>query len=241
MSAALSAVRYCVTLFLGTVYYGLKVIFASLFRVSYVRGGVYDTSPVRWGQFLLRANRLSVGVEGLDRLAPGQPYVFISNHLSWVDIWALVAVLPASPKFVSKQELRRVPVIGRAMHEAKHFFIDRQHLRHAMEAYQEAAAAIQSGLSAVVFAEGTRSRTGQLQPFKKGPFVLAIAAQAPVVPVRIDGTFQVLPKGSSVIRPGPIRVRVGTPIPTTGLGYEDRDSLGDRCRSAIVALGDPGS
>jgi 1-acyl-sn-glycerol-3-phosphate acyltransferase len=237
MRSLLSAARYLVTLFVGTVYYGLKVIVSATFRVPYRKGGVFDSAPVGWGRFLLRANGLQAKVEGLEHLAPGQPYVFVSNHLSWVDIWALVDVLPDSPRFVSKMELRHFPIIGRAMEEAGQIFIDRQQIRSAMDAYQNAANTIRSGHSAVVFAEGTRSRTGALLPFKKGPFVLAIAAQVPAVPVRVIGTYQVLPRGSNVIRPGPITVRVGEPIPTTGMTYEDRDGFSEKVRSAMERLG----
>jgi 1-acyl-sn-glycerol-3-phosphate acyltransferase len=232
----LSAARYWVTLFVGTVYYGLKVIFAATFRVPYRKGGVYDHAPVGWGRFLLRANGLDAAVEGLEHLSPGQPYVFVSNHLSWVDIWALITLLPDSPRFVSKKELRHFPIIGRAMAEGGQIFIDRQQIRSAMDAYQNAANTVRSGHSAVVFAEGTRSRTGELLPFKKGPFVLAIAAQVPAVPVRVIGTYQVLPSGSNVIRPCPITVRVGEPIATTGMTYEDRDGLSEVCRTAMEDL-----
>jgi 1-acyl-sn-glycerol-3-phosphate acyltransferase len=191
---------------------------------------------VGWGRFLLRANGLDAAVEGLEHLSPGQPYVFVSNHLSWVDIWALITLLPDSPRFVSKKELRHFPIIGRAMAEGGQIFIDRQQIRSAMDAYQNAANTVRSGHSAVVFAEGTRSRTGELLPFKKGPFVLAIAAQVPAVPVRVIGTYQVLPSGSNVIRPGPITVRVGAPIPTSGMNYEDRDRLSEVCRVAMEDL-----
>lgn len=89
----------------------------------------------------------------------------------------------------------------------------------------------------MVFAEGTRSRDGRLMPFKKGPFVLAIVAQVPVIPVAILGSYEALPKGSIRPRPVPITVRVGPPIPTTGLGYDDRDPLAARTRGALLGLG----
>ena len=95
---------------------------------------------------------------------------------------------------------------------------------------------MQSGMSAIVFVEGTRSRDGQLREFKKGAFVLAIAAGVPVIPVRIDGTFEMLPRGSLALKPGRARVRIGTPLTTTGLDYEDRDALVARCREEILKL-----
>ena len=91
-------------------------------------------------------------------------------------------------------------------------------------------------MSAVVFAEGTRSRTGELQPFKKGPFVLAIAAGVPVVPVYCAGTFTLLPKGSLRLTPHPIAVLAGEPIPTAGMKYDDREGLTQRAWAAVDAL-----
>jgi 1-acyl-sn-glycerol-3-phosphate acyltransferase len=89
----------------------------------------------------------------------------------------------------------------------------------------------------VVFPEGTRSRDGRLLPFKKGPFVLAIAAQVPLIPVFVDGSFAILPKGAVHPRPGLVTVRIGRPIPTEGMTYEDRNELSRRCREAMVGLG----
>ena len=115
-------------------------------------------------------------------------------------------------------------------------FIDRQNRQAAFGAYDEAAAAIRSGISAVVFPEGTRSRTGNLQPFKKGPFVLAIAARGPLVPVYCAGTFTLLPKGRWRLRTHPVALRFGRPIDTTGMEYESREQLMEQTRRAIEQL-----
>ena len=95
---------------------------------------------------------------------------------------------------------------------------------------------LRDGVSAAVFVEGTRSRDGSLQPFKKGAFVLAISLQVPCVPVYIAGARALMPRGGFVPRPGTVEVRIGEPIPTTGLTYEDRDALRDRCWQAMSAL-----
>jgi 1-acyl-sn-glycerol-3-phosphate acyltransferase len=233
----IGALRYGLTLLVATVYYGLIVMGAGVFRVRYRPGGVYDAMPYRWASFLIRANRLSVHVEGLDRLEPGRPYVFASNHLSFVDIWALLVTLPGSIRFVAKRGLAWVPIMGNAMRIARHVFIDRRNLASAMAAYDEAARVMRSGISAVVFVEGTRSRDGRLREFKKGGFVLAIAAQAPLVPVCVTGSWAILPRSNLTMRPGPITVRVGQPIPTAHLSYDDRDALSARCRAAILSMG----
>jgi 1-acyl-sn-glycerol-3-phosphate acyltransferase len=97
---------------------------------------------------------------------------------------------------------------------------------------------IRGGTSAIIFGEGTRSRTGQMLPLKKGAFVLAIQAGVPVVPVYLEGTFEVLPKGTVLLKRRPITMRVGEPIGTAGLAYRDRDLLRDRCHDALAALRD---
>ena len=122
------------------------------------------------------------------------------------------------------------------MHSAGHIYIDRHNRQAAFEAYDEAAACIRKGMSALLFPEGTRSRTGELLPFKKGPFVLALAAQVPIVPVYCAGTFTLLPKGSLRIDPHPVAIMFGEPILTEGKGYEDREELMAATRRAIEQL-----
>src|SRR5881409_2113248 len=152
------------------------------------------------------------------------------------DIWALAATLPGSVRMVAKQELAKIPLLGRAMLAAGHVTIDRAHPARALEAYHRAADVIRSGVSAVLFPEGTRSRTGELLPFKNAPFGLAIAAQVPVVPLYVHHTFEILPKGGIRLRPRPIRILVGDPIATEGMGVDQRQELRDRVRPAILAL-----
>jgi len=152
------------------------------------------------------------------------------------DIWALAATLPGSVRMVAKQELARIPLLGRAMVTAGHLTIDRAHPARALEAYKEAAELIRGGMSALLFAEGTRSRTGELLPFKNAPFGLAIAAQVPVVPVYVGHTFEIMPKGRFLLRPRPIRIVIGDPISTAGMTVEQRQELRERVRAAILAL-----
>jgi len=130
-----------------------------------------------------------------------------------------------------------IPLMGLAMRAARHIPIRRQVKSAAFAAYHEAAQYIREGMSAVVFPEGTRSRDGKLLPFKRGPFVLAIAAQAPVVPVCCLGAFELLPRAAWSPRPGTVTLRIGAAIPTTGLSYDDRTRLADQARAALLALG----
>lgn len=221
----------------STAVHALGVIVAALLRVPRRPGGVYDWGTVDWSRQVLRAAGTPVEVLGLERIPPG-PVVYASNHTSMFDIWALSATMPGSTRFVAKQELGRVPLVGPAMQRAGHILIDRTNRARAFDAYAQAGATIRGGISAIVFPEGTRSRTGELLPFKNAPFALAIAAQVPIVPVYVAGTYRILPKGSWRLRPMPIRIGVGDPIPTAGLGADDRERLRDRVRAAMEALKD---
>ena len=231
----LRTIWFLIVLFIFTLFWGLTAIIAGLLGVPNRPGGIYDHCTNDWSATLLRAAGAPVRTSGRERLPPGG-LVYASNHQSWFDIFALAVTIPGQMRFVSKIELSRIPVLGRAMRSAGHIFLNREKRKEAFGAYDQASAAIRAGLSAVVFPEGTRSRTGELQPFKKGPFVLAIAAQAPVVPVYCAGTYALKPKGTIGIKPHPIAVMFGTPIQTTGMTYEDRERLMDECRRQVERL-----
>lgn len=228
---------YYAVLFVSTVVHALGAVVGGVLRIPNRVGGIYDWADVDWSHDVLKAAGTPVIAEGLDLIPRGQPLIYASNHSSMFDIWALLATLPGSVRFVAKQELFKIPLLGRAMHAAGHIAIDRAARKKAFEAYDEAARIIREGVSSiVVFPEGTRSRTGELLPFKNAPFGLAIAAQVPVVPVYVHHTFEILPKGAWRLRSRPIRLLVGKPIPTAGLKAGDRERLRDEVRAAMVAL-----
>jgi len=238
LMAMFRATVYPVALFALTVWYGSKVIVAALLGIRQRPGGVYGQAARRWGRGLLKASGMSVRTVGLENVPTGKPVVYVCNHQSFFDIIALAATLPGTYRFVAKRELAKVPLFGQALRAAGHIYIDRQRRQAAFGAYEKAAAVIKGGTSAVVFVEGTRSRTGNLLPFKKGPFVLAIAAQVPLVPVYCAHTFSILPKGSIRIRPRPISLYFGEPIPTGGMDYEQRQRLLTEARRVIEGFRD---
>lgn len=230
------SIWYLLNLTVWTIWYGSKAILAGLFRVRQRPGGVYDECGRRWARKLLRAAGTPVCLVHEERLPRDQPVVLVSNHQSFFDILALLAVMPGSIRFMAKKEMASIPLLGQAMRAAGHIYIDRKNLGAAFEAYESAAAAIRGGITAVVFPEGTRSRTGELLPFKKGPFVLAIAAQVPLIPIYCAGTFTILPKASLRIRPHPITILFGEPIDPVGLTYDSREDLMRRTRAVIEQL-----
>jgi 1-acyl-sn-glycerol-3-phosphate acyltransferase len=228
---------YYLVLFASTVVHAVGSIVAGVLGIRHRPGGVYDWGTSDWARTVLRGAGTPVRITGRERIPLGGPVVYASNHSSMFDIWALASALPGSIRFVAKQELTRIPVFGRAMLAAGHVAIDRGSRARAMEAYARAARVIHElGVSTVVFPEGTRSRTGELLPFKNAPFGLAIAAHVPLVPVYVHDTFRILPKGGWRLRPTPIRVFVGEPIPTAGMTLDDREALRERARAAILAL-----
>jgi 1-acyl-sn-glycerol-3-phosphate acyltransferase len=229
---------FVLNLLVLTTFFGTLAVVAGLFGIRNRQGGVYDFCTRRWSKMMLAASGAKLRLAGMENIPANQPVVFVSNHQSWFDIFILGGYLPGQVRFVAKKELSKIPILGRAMKSAEHIFIDRQNRQAAFAAYEEASATIHDGMSAVVFAEGTRSRTGELQPFKKGPFVLAIASRVPILPVYCAGTFTLLPKGTLRIRPHPVAALIGEPISTDGLVYEDRERLMAEARVAIEALRD---
>lgn len=230
-------ILYLITLPLATVWYGGKCIVAGLFGVKRVPGGVYDRAQRTWARVILAASGVKVTVEGGEHLRAGEPQVLAANHASFFDIMALLGHLPVDPKFVAKKELFSIPVFGAAIRAAGHVRIDRGHLKEAFGAYEVAAKRIRDEkLPVLVYPEGTRTRTGEMLPFKKGPFVLAIAVGAPVVPIYVHGAFGIQPKGSIRVRPQPIHIVVGRPVATAGMTHEDRERLSVAVRDAMLSL-----
>jgi 1-acyl-sn-glycerol-3-phosphate acyltransferase len=174
-----------------------------------------------------------VEVIGLDKLDPEQAYVFTPDHRSHVDITALMAALPTA-RYAAKRELFDEPVLGRAMRALGMIPIDRDDPAVAKRTL-DAAAKLGKTVSVVIFPEGTRAPAGQMLPLKGGAFVFAIEEQVPVVPVALHNTAQAMPAhGYLTILGGRVVVEVLEPIPTAGLGFEDRHRLKEQVHKALV-------
>ncbi len=222
-----------VTALFGTTILGLTVIIAALLGVKDKPGGVFDKVPRLWSSLVLWAVGVKVRVHGLENLKSGEPHIFASNHVSWFDVPALAKILPRY-KFVAKAELFKVPIFGSGMRSVGMIEIQRDNRKAAFGAYELAAEKIRSGNSVVVFPEGTRGRAYPLRPFKKGPFVLAIAAGVPIVPVIVHGTIEIMRKGSLWAHPGTIDVHLLEPVSTTGVDYDHREALMQTVRTRMA-------
>jgi len=217
---------------LATLWFAsLAILFAvlGLDRATYaqVRG---------WAWVLHVASGVRSRATGLDNVPATGSYVVISSHTSHLDGPAVALALPHPVYFVIKKELARIPLWGHAALKIGFIAVDRSDSEKARREMARAVDTIRAGRRVLVFAEGTRSRDGQLQAFKKGGFHLAVDAQVPILPVAVNGSHRLLPKGAPAARPGRLEVAVGPPIATAGLTKDDVEALLERTREAILAL-----
>ena len=175
-------------------------------------------------------------VAGAENLPRDRSAVYFSNHQSNIDPPLLFAALHPRMHILYKQEMDRIPILTRAFRMGGFIPIDRRNKEAAMRSIEAGARSIRDGSSFLIFPEGTRSRTEDLLPFKKGGFIMAILAQAPAVPVAIQGGRSAMRKGSWIIRPVTVSIRVGSPVETAGLTRDDRDRLIARIRHEIETL-----
>lgn len=220
---------------LVTIWVGSGVAFHALFNTRR-RHDVCYRAPRRWSGGILRLAGTRVILEGTEHLLGG-PQVLVANHESFFDVFALATYLPVDYRFVAKEELGRIPVFGHAWKTCGHISIKREDRTAAVGALDEAGRRIRNeNISVIIFPEGTRSPTGELQRFKKGAFVLALQMGIPIVPMGIVGSRHVLPKSGWPVRKGTIHIRIGPPMPVEGLKMGDRDVLMQEAWNRIAVL-----
>jgi 1-acyl-sn-glycerol-3-phosphate acyltransferase len=212
-------------LWFATILLAPVAVLASLLGFRDHRGGGVQHWCMRtWARALCAAAGVTIEVHGAEHLSSGSGTVYASNHVSWYDVFAIASVLPRYT-FVAKAELRKIPIFGWGAEGTGVIFLARENRKAAFAAYEVVARRIAAGLSVVVFPEGTRGAEYSLRSFKKGPFVLAIAAGAPVVPIVVYGAREVMRKGSFTVRPATVHVHLLEPVPTTGYDYDHRHDL----------------
>ena len=189
-----------------------------------------------WARMYLAVAGIEVRVAGLERVM-SPPYVFMCNHQSALDIYALLARLPVSFKWIAKRQLFAIPVFGWAIRKAGYISIDRENAEEALKAIEEASRRIREGANIIIFPEGTRSADGGLLPFKKGGFTLALRAMVPIVPLCIYGSSRLQPKGGSLPRKkGVIYIEIGDPMALEGMDRSQKTRVMDDVRASIEAL-----
>jgi len=219
---------------LSTIVCGTMSLVLALFRLPQR----YQIEMGRsWAKSLLWISRTKVEIHGIEKIDPNGSYVFVSNHLSYMDTPVVFSSIPVQFRFLAKKGLFQIPFLGWHLHTAGHIPVPREDPRSSLRTLSRAAELIQThSISLLIFPEGGRTMDGELHDFKDGAAYLAIKAQAPLVPLALIGTREILPMGSATIRHGHVRLQVGDPIPTAGMTLHDRKRLTEAAREQVAAM-----
>ena len=232
IAALRSVLTYLVTSFYVLIAGPLGLLIGVPFKA---KGLLYFLGHIGVGMALALAG-IRYRIHGREHIPRGRAVVFCSNHESNVDPPVLFQALHSRLHVLFKAELKKLPILGKVMVAGGFVPVEREKREASMASIEQAAQSIRSGNSFLIFPEGTRSRTSELLPFKKGGFIMAIKAQAPIVPVAVSGGRESMRKGSWFVRPVMVDVRIGEPVETTGMTLDDRDALIEIVRGRIDGL-----
>ena len=220
--------------------YAWVIFITAVFSIAVLFASLLDSKGVNphkvagiWARCVLFGSPINVRIRGLSNIDLSRSYIFMLNHQSLYDIPVILGCLPVQFRWLAKHELFKIPLFGIAMRRSGYISINRTNRRSAFKSLKKAARIIRSGVSVVIFPEGTRSHDGRILPFKNGGFVLAIQSQVPIVPVIIQGTSAILTKKQIKITPGEVSIQVCAPIPTTDCTIKTKDALMDRVKTVI--------
>jgi 1-acyl-sn-glycerol-3-phosphate acyltransferase len=220
------------------LFYVLLVILITPFIVFCMLTG-WRNPLIAVGQWAMRVSRrilgIKVEVSGLDRIDPRTALIFMPNHISFLDGPMLEMLIPGAARVVLKKSILRIPVVGLAMRFVGFVPVDRKGVKGGKRSIARAVRMVrEKGYSFLIFPEGTRSRDGKLQRFRRGGFFMALESGAPIVPVTIRGTFELMPKGQKFARKGSVSVAIHDPIPVTGYTIATMTGLMEKVREAIL-------
>ncbi|HEV8117573.1 MAG TPA: lysophospholipid acyltransferase family protein [Thermoanaerobaculia bacterium] len=222
---------------LATLLFGLPAVVAAFVPP---RGDWFLRFARGWARTILFMSGVPLRVSGRERLASlaSGSAVIVANHESLADILVLLASLPIQVRFLAKRRIFSVPVLGWSIRAAGFIPVDRGDHRRGAATFEAAMARLQGGRSVIVFPEETRTRTGELLPFKKGAALLALRSGLPILPVGIAGTRRVLPRDTLLPTAGPAAVVIGEPIPVEGRPVTERAKLTEEAKRAVALLRD---
>jgi 1-acyl-sn-glycerol-3-phosphate acyltransferase len=216
---------------ISTVVCGVSTI---ILRPVDPHGKIFHWFGKVWATSILLIASTRIVIRGTEHIQNGNRYIYVSNHASLLDIPAVMAGIPDQIRLIYKKELEKIPIFGWVLKVGPNISIDRERSFKAMKSLEEAAEKIKRGASVLLFAEGTRSNDGRLQPFKRGAFSLAVKTGIPIIPLTINGSFDRRPKGKFLINPGVIEIILDQPIPTdNGSGKEFELSIMNRVYEVI--------
>jgi len=203
---------------------------------------VRSTSPLIdpvirfWSRLLLRAAGVDLRTERMETIDRKQRYILVANHYSYFDIPVIIASVPQPIRFMAKISLFKIPIFGWALGRAGFIPIDRKNRRTAVKSFDLAAERIRKGNTIVVFPEEGRSRNREMRPFQRGGFLLALKSELPILPLAIDGTYDVLRVGARRITPAAVTIKVGDPIATAGRSVREKEKLAEQSRGQIERM-----
>ncbi len=218
-------------LLISTILLGTTAILLSLFDPS---GNLPHLVARLWGKVQLATAGTTVEVQGLDHIDSRRSYILAANHQSTFDIFAFLGYLPIQFRWIAKAELFRAPFMGWAMSRTGYIPLERESPKKAYRSMLRAAEKIKNGVSVLIFPEGTRSVDGNLQPFKKGLFLIALKSQAAILPITICGTGKIMPKGGWRVHPGKVQIIIDPPMETAGLSTAEEGELSARVRNILL-------
>jgi 1-acyl-sn-glycerol-3-phosphate acyltransferase len=206
-------------------------------------GGLFDRSGRRlhwfsyaWSWLIMKSILSPVTVSGMEKIDKAKPQVYAANHASALDIPVLYVNLPFQFRIAFKKELLSYPVIGWQLKRSGQICLDQQNPSRSVGSIRSALKGLKAGMPLVIFPEGGRTDDGHIKPFLPGAFFLAIKAQVDIVPIALVGTFELLPMDTYHIKCRPLEMRVGEPIPTTGMTMADMETVSNRVHAALEAL-----
>jgi 1-acyl-sn-glycerol-3-phosphate acyltransferase len=232
MKTLIGAARYVAAVFLSMVYAVIAIL-----TIPIDRGGrLFHANARNWARSILLLCGIHVRVHGVDKLVPGRSYIYVSNHASAFDIPSILAAIPDQIRIIYKKELEKIPIFGWGLKWGSYIGIERSGSRDAIKSLDRAATSMREGASVLLYAEGTRTMDGRLQPFKRGAFTLAVKSGVSVIPLTVNGSYSILPKHSIAIRPGSVELVLSDPIAVTGrTGKEGEMDLMQKVHDAIAA------
>jgi 1-acyl-sn-glycerol-3-phosphate acyltransferase len=218
---------------LVTIPIASAVIVCAFFSSS---AGVIDWLIRLWARSLVRAGGIDLHIENGEVLDPNQRYILVANHYSYFDIPCILAAVPQPIRFMAKVSLFKIPLFGWSLGRAGFIPIDRKNRRTAVKSFDQAGDRIRRGNTIVIFPEEGRTHERTLRPFQRGAFLLAIRSGLEIVPMAVDGTFDVFPVGARAIKPGRVTIRVGTPIATENISVREKEKLAGEARAQITSM-----
>jgi 1-acyl-sn-glycerol-3-phosphate acyltransferase len=193
-----------------------------------------------WSRNVMKISGIDLGVKGIENINPDKTYVICANHQSQVDIPVLFAALPMPIRFLAKRSLFYIPLFGWSLYLAGFVPIDRGSSSRARKSLRRGAQRIKTGPCLMVFPEGTRSPDGKIHDFMSGAFTLAIKSGVPILPVAIRGSYEIVPKSTLNVQPGPVELVIGSPFSTDGMTMKDNSSLRIRTQEAVTQMFETG-